>query len=83
MASNKTGMKAAKGGAGEGLGDSLLRIIAAGIVGGAALIGFAKALGEAVEELEAKGQKKLEEKRAADREEVRRIIEAESGDVWQ
>ena len=79
MASNKTGMKAAKGGTGYGLGDALLRIIAAGIVGGAALIGFAKALGEAIEGLEADGQKKLEERRAADREEVRRITEAEAG----
>ena len=79
MASNKTGMKAAKGAAGAGLGDALIRIIAAGLVGGAALIGLAKALGEAIEELEADGQKKLEERRAADSEEVRRITEAEAG----
>ena len=83
MASNKTGIRGAKTGAGAGLGGALIRIFAAGVALGAALIGGAKVLGEAIEEIEAIEQKKLEERRAADREEVRRIDAAESGTDYQ
>ncbi|MBR0379130.1 MAG: hypothetical protein IJH62_01060 [Mogibacterium sp.] len=83
MASNKTGIRKAKASSGPGLGSALLSIVAVGFTLGAALIGAAVALGEAIEGIQADGQKKLDERRAADREEVRRIIEAESGDGRQ
>ena len=83
MASNKTGMRKAKAGSAPRLGEALLSIVAVGFTLGAALIGAAVALGEAIEGIEAGEKEKLEERRSADREEVRRIIEAESGDEWQ
>ena len=83
MASNKTGIRKAKASSGQGLGSALLSIVAVGFTLGAALIGAAVALGEAIEGIQADGQKKLDERREADREEVRRIIEAESGDGRQ
>ena len=79
MASNKTGMREAAGIGGSGLGSSLLKIVAIGFAGGAALIGGAKALGDALEGKQESDLKKFEERRAADREEVRRITSAESG----
>ena len=79
MASNKTGMRQAGGIVKRGLGSALIKIVAVGFAGGTVLIGSAKALGEAIESRQAGGQKKLEERRAAYREEVRRITEAESG----
>ena len=78
MASNKTGMTKAAGSAGSGLGGSLLKIVAIGFAGGAALIGGAKALGEALEGRKESDLQRLEERRAADREEVRRITAAGS-----
>ena len=78
MASNKTGMTKAGGSAGRGLGGALLKIVAIGFAGGAALIGGAKALGEALEEKQADDTAKREAQRAADREEVRRITENEA-----
>ena len=79
MASNKTGMRKAKASSGQGLGSELLSIVAVGFTLGAALIGAAVALGEAIEGIQADEPEKLEERRAADREEVRRISAAESG----
>lgn len=58
-----------------GLGRSLLKIIAFGVAGGAALIGGAKALGEKLEEKQVKDYEKLEAQREADKENVRRIME--------
>ena len=83
MASNKTGIRKAKASSGQGLGSALLSIVAVGFTLGAALIGAAVALGEAIEGIQAEELEKLEERREADREEVRRIIEAESDSAWE
>ena len=82
MASNKTGMRAAKGSVKKGLGNALIRIVAVGVAGGTVLIGSAKKLGEAIERKQSDDQKKLEARREADREEVRRITEVESGNEY-
>lgn len=59
------------------LGGALLTIIAAGVAGGALLISGAKALGEFLLEEQKKDYTKLEEKREADKEAVRRIMDSE------
>ena len=74
MASNKTGIDNLNASAGSGLGGSLLKIIAVGVAGGALLISGAKQLGEALLDKQESDNKKLEDQRAADREEVRRIV---------
>ena len=87
MASKKTGIRKAAGKAARsseaGLGGALLSIVAIGFTFGAALIGAAKALGEAIEEKQAYDLQRLEEKREAEMEEVRRIVEAESFVDWE
>jgi cell division protein FtsB len=75
MASNKTGMTAANGVVRKGLGNALIKIVGIGFAGGAVLIGSAKALGEAIESKQAEDLDKLEKRREADKEEVRRISE--------
>lgn len=79
MASSKTGMRKAAGRTKRGLGSALIRIVGIGFAGGTVLIGVAKKLGETLEDRQARGLEKLEERRAADREEVRRITAVESG----
>ena len=74
MASNKTGIDNLSAGPGKGLGGTLIKILAYGVAGGALLISGAKQLGEALLDKQESDQKKLEERRAADREEVRRIV---------
>lgn len=74
MASNKTGIDNINADAGSGLGGALLKIIAVGVAGGALLIGGAKQLGEALLEKQENDYKRLEEQRAADREEIIRIV---------
>ena len=75
MASNKTGIDNLNASAGKNLGGTLLKIIAYGVAGGALLISGAKQVGEARLDKQANDYKKLEEQRAADREEIRRIVE--------
>lgn len=75
MASNKTGIDNLNAGAGGGLGSTLLKIVAVGVAGGALLISGAKQLGEALLDKQVSDYEKLEARRAADREEVRRIVE--------
>lgn len=75
MASNKTGIDNLNANAGGGLGSTLIKIVAVGVAGGALLISGAKQLGEALLDKQASDQKKLEDQRAADREEIRRIVE--------
>ena len=75
MASKKTGINNLNAGPGKNLGGSLLKIIAYGVAGGALLISGAKQLGEALLDKQASDYQKLEEQRAADREEIRRIVE--------
>ena len=75
MASKKTGIDNINTSAGAGLGGTLLKIVAVGVAGGALLIGGAKQLGDALLEKQTSDYIKLEEKRAADREEIRRIVE--------
>lgn len=75
MASNKTGIDNLNAKAGGGLGSTLIKIVAVGVAGGALLISGAKQLGEALLDKQASDQKKLEDQRAADREEIRRIVE--------
>ena len=74
MASNKTGIDNLNASAGKNLGGTLLKIIAYGVAGGALLISGAKQIGEALLDKQESDSKKLEEQRAADREEVRRIV---------
>ena len=80
MASNKTGMTNPAGKSPGGLGGALLTIAAAGVAGGAALIAGAKFLGDALLEKQKSDYQKREEQREADREEVRRIMESETGE---
>lgn len=75
MASNKTGIDNLNASAGKNFGGTLLKIIAYGVAGGALLISGAKQVGEALLDKQANDYKKLEEQRAADREEIRRIVE--------
>lgn len=75
MASNKTGIDNPQGRSGGSFGGALLSIIAAGVAGGALLISGAKALGEFIESERAGSLEKLEERREADKAEVRRIME--------
>ncbi len=75
MASNKTGIDNLNASAGRNLGGTLIKILAYGLAGGALLISGAKQLGEALLDKQESDQKKLEEQRAADREEIRRIVE--------
>ena len=79
MASNKTGIDNVNASAGGGLGGTLLKIVAVGVAGGALLISGAKQLGEALLDKQESDNKKLEDQRAADREEVRRIMKGEEG----
>ena len=75
MASNKTGIGNLQANADLNLGKALIKIIAFGVAGGAALIGGAKALGEKLEEKQVKDFEKREAERKANREDVRRIME--------
>jgi hypothetical protein len=75
MASNKTGIDNISAGAGKNLGGTLLKIIAYGVAGGALLISGAKQVGEALLDKQERDYRKLEEQHAADREEIRRIVE--------
>ena len=75
MASNKTGIDNITVKSDLGLGRALLAIVAAGVAGGAALIGASKAVGELLLDKQAADSKKLEEQREADKEAVRRIME--------
>ena len=77
MASNKTGINNPATKADLELGKALLGIVAAGVAGGVALIGAAKAVGEMLLEKQSADQQKLEARREADREEVRRITDNE------
>ena len=78
MSSNKTGIDNINAGAGSGLGGTLLKIIAYGVAGGALLISGAKQLGEALLDKQVRDYEKLEARREADKEEVRRIMENEN-----
>lgn len=77
MASNKTGLRNTTAKADLDFAKALLKIVAAGVTGGAVLIGAAKSLGETLLDLQDKQNKKLEAQREADKEEVRRITENE------
>lgn len=59
------------------LGGALLTILAAGVAGGALLISGAKALGEFLLEEQKNDYRKREERREADKEAVRRIMDSE------
>lgn len=75
MASKKSGLGNVKANSGGGLGGALLKIIAVGVAGGALLISGAKSLGEVLLEKQDSNSKKLADKREADKEAVRRIVE--------
>ena len=77
MASNKSKIRNTGGKPDASLGGALLTIIAAGVAGGALLISGAKALGEFILEEQKNSYTKLEEKREADKEAVRHIMENE------
>ncbi len=77
MASKKTGIDNISAAPAGGLGGTLLKIIAYGVAGGALLISGAKALGEALLDKQKSDYEKLEARREADKEEVRRISENE------
>jgi hypothetical protein len=83
MASNKTGIRRAAVRPRRGLGNALIRIVGIGFAGGTVLIRAAKVLGDALENKQAGDLEKLEERRAADREEVRRITAVESGNDYE
>ncbi len=60
--------------------DALLKIIAVGVAGGAALIKGSQKVGEMLESNAEESKKKLEERREADKAEVRRIVDAKKVD---
>lgn len=78
MASNKTGMTEQKRQPERKLGRTLIAIVAAGAGGGVALITTAKKLGEKILELQQRRYERLERLRELERENVKRIIQAES-----
>ena len=75
MASKKANLGNVKANAGGGLGSALLKIIAVGVAGGALLISGAKTLGDALLDKQESDSKKLSDRREADKEAVRRIME--------
>ncbi len=75
MASKKSGLGNVKANAGGGLGGALLKIIAVGVAGGALLISGAKSVGEVLLDKQENDSKRLDERREADKEAVRRIVE--------
>ena len=75
MASNKAKIRNTQVAADLHLGRVLIKIVAFGVAGGAALIGGAKALGEKLEENQVKNYEKLEAEREAGKENVRRILQ--------
>ena len=76
MASNKTGMTGPDHQPRD-LGGVMIKMLAAGVAGGAALILGAKAFGELLLEAQVERYNRLEPQREADREEVRRITQNE------
>lgn len=75
MSSNKTGIRNPQVKADVKLGRVLIRIVAVGFAGGTVLIGFAKRVGEKLEEKHVRDYERREAQREADRENVRRILE--------
>ena len=67
------------GKAGLDLAGTLIKVVAIGVAGGAALIGGAMAVGEKLLDKQKADHEKLEAQREAYNEEVRRIVKAESG----
>lgn len=81
MASNKTGMSEQKRQPDRKLGRTLIAIMALGAGGGTVLITTAKKLGEKILELQRRRYERLERQRELDKEDVKRIIQAESYEV--
>ena len=75
MASKKSGLKNMGVKADRDLGGALLKILAVGVAGGALLISGAKSVGEALLEKQDRDSKRLDERREADREAIRRIMD--------
>jgi hypothetical protein len=71
MSSNKSGLRNAGSKPNAELGDALLSILAVGVVGGAALIGAAKKLGDHIVNKQAEDQDRKEAERDAQKEAVR------------
>ncbi len=77
MASNKTGMTKPERTSQSEIGGILIKMLAVGVAGSAALIAGAKVLGEKILDVQVKKYEQLEQQREADKEEVRRIMMAE------
>lgn len=77
MASNKTGMTKPERTSQSEIGGMLIKMLAVGVAGSAALIAGAKVLGEKILDVQVKKYEQLEQQREADKEEVRRIMMAE------
>ena len=77
MASNKTGMTRPTRTSQSEIGGILIKMLAVGVAGSAALIAGAKVLGEKILDVQVKKYEQLEQQREADKEEVRRIMMAE------
>jgi len=77
MASNKTGMTRPERTSQSEIGGTLIKMLAVGVAGSAALIAGAKVLGEKILDVQVKKYEQLEQQREADKEEVRRIMMAE------
>ena len=80
MASNKTGMTRPARTSNGDIGGVLIKMLAVGVAGSAALIAGAKVLGEKLLDVQVKKYEQLEQQREADKEEVRRIMMAEEQD---
>lgn len=77
MASNKTGMTRPERTSQSEIGGTLIKMLAVGVAGSAALIAGAKVLGEKILDVQVKKYEQLEQQREADKEEVRRIMMAD------
>lgn len=80
MASNKTRMSGPAGTSNGGIGGILIKMLAVGVAGSAALLAGAKVLGEKLLDVQVRKYEHLEQQREADKEEVRRIMMAEEQD---
>ncbi len=81
MASKKSSMKGPKSSSGPSLAGTLIKILAVGVAGGAALIGGAKKLGEEIEKQQTLEYIRLEQEREAQKEAARVAAAADEENI--
>lgn len=81
MASKKSSMKGPKSSSGPSLAGTLIKILAVGVAGGAALIGGAKKLGEEIEKQQTLEYIRMEQEREAQKEAARAAAAADEDNI--